>query len=337
MSTVQLSSEQAFELAYSALLASQVSEANAQCVASALVAAQIDGQQGHGLSRVPSYCAQSRTGKVDGFAKPALTQAASAFARVDAANGFAFPAVSVAIDTVTASARQHGIAGATIFRSHHCGQLGAHVERLANEGLVAIMVANTPKAMAPWGGEKALFGTNPIAFAAPRDNEAPIIIDLSLSRVARGKILTAKQANKSIPADWALDKDGAPTTDPDAALFGSMLPAGDAKGAALALMVEVLASTVAGANRGDEATSFFDGEGDPPGVGQLMLAIDIQSAAANNFYPRMEALALAITSQDGARLPGQSRTELRAQARSDGLQIPQSLVSEIKAISAMDT
>lgn len=334
MSTVQLSCDQAFELVHGALMASQVSEANAQSVASALVAAQIDGQQGHGLSRVPSYCAQSRTGKVDGFAKPKIKQSASAYVQVDAANGFAFPAVSVAIDAVVASAREHGIAGASIFRSHHCGQLGAHVERLANEGMVGIMVANTPKAMAPWGGDKALFGTNPIAFAAPRENDSPIIIDLSLSRVARGKILTARQANQPIPADWALDKDGQPTTDPDAALFGSMLPAGDAKGAALALMVEVLASTVAGANRGDEATSFFDGEGDPPGVGQLMLAIDIQSAAAENFYPRMEALALAITSQDGARLPGQGRAEQRAKAKTNGLEIPEKLISEINGLCA---
>lgn len=334
MSNETLSCEQAFELAYGALLASQVSEANAHSVASALVAAQIDGQQGHGLSRVPSYCAQSRTGKVDGFAKPVLNQTAPAFARVDAANGFAFPAVSVAIDAVAAGARENGIAGAGIFRSHHCGQLGAHVEKLASKGMVAIMVANTPKAMAPWGGDKALFGTNPIAFAAPRDNDSPIIIDLSLSRVARGKILTAKQSGESIPPDWALDKDGQPTTDPDAALYGSMLPAGEAKGAALALMVEVLASTVAGANRGDEATSFFDGEGNPPGVGQLMLAIDIQSGAAENFYPRMEALAMAITSQDGARLPGQGRKEQRALAASNGLTVPAKLVTEIKALTA---
>ncbi len=334
MSTVNLSCEQAIVLANSALLASQVSEANAYSVASALVAAQIDGQQGHGLSRVPSYCAQSRTGKVDGFAKPQIFQSTSAFTRVDAANGFAFPAVAVAIDAVAAGARSHGIAGATIFRSHHCGQLGAHVERLANEGMVAIMVANTPKAMAPWGGDKALFGTNPIAFAAPRRDDSPIIIDLSLSRVARGKILTAKQAGDAIPADWALDKNGDPTTDPDAALFGSMLPAGDAKGAALALMVEILASTVAGANRGDEATSFFDGEGNPPGVGQLLLAIDIQSAAAENFYPRMEALATAITTQEGARLPGQGRAEQRAKAKTEGLQVPAKLVSEIEALAA---
>ena len=193
MSTVHLSTDQAFELVRNALLASQVSEANAVSVASALVAAQIDGQQGHGLSRVPSYCAQSRTGKVDGFAKPILMQSAPAFARIDAANGFAFPAVSLAIEAVTANAHVHGIAGASIHRSHHCGQLGSHVELLAGKGLVAIMVANTPKAMAPWGGDKALFGTNPIAFAAPRDNKPPLIIDLSLSRVARGKVLTAKQ------------------------------------------------------------------------------------------------------------------------------------------------
>ena len=106
--------------------------------------------------------------------------------RIDAGHGFAYPPVDLAIDELAVMAPAAGMAGAAIYRSHHCAQLGAHVERLAERGLVALMVANTPKAMAPWGGNTALFGTNPIAFAAPRADGPPLVIDLSLSKGARG-------------------------------------------------------------------------------------------------------------------------------------------------------
>ena len=122
--------------------------------------------------------------------------------------------------------------------------VGRHVERLAEQGLVALFFANTPEAIAPWGGTRAVFGTNPIAFAAPLEGRAPVVVDLALSKVARGDIVAAKQRGEAIPAGWALDKDGRPTTDADAALAGTMIALGDAKGAALALMVEVLAAAL---------------------------------------------------------------------------------------------
>ncbi|MBK0327852.1 Ldh family oxidoreductase [Rhodobacteraceae bacterium F11138] len=306
---------------------------NAQSTALALVAAEIDGQKGHGFSRVASYAAQLRSGKVNGAARPVATRRGSRV-DIDADNGLAFPAIDLAICELTAVTPETGIAMAAIRRSHHCGQLGAHVERLAEAGLAALMVANAPKAMAPWGGSQALFGTNPIAFAVPRADAAPLVIDLSLSRVARGKVMAASKRGDPIPKGWALDADGNPTTDPAAALSGTMVPAGDAKGAALALMVEILAATLTGANHSNEATSFFDAEGAPPGVGQMILAFDTAGVVGPGFGPRLETLLSAILAQEGTRLPGTTRLKKRAEAqKEDCVAIPGHLMDEIETMA----
>src|SRR5260370_5728582 len=151
---------------------------------------------------------------------------------IDVANGFAFPAIDLAVERLPGLASTIGIAGAGFVRSHHFGVVGRHVERLAEAGLVALAFGNTPRAIAPWGGRRALFGTSPLAFAAPHRKAPPIVIDMALSQVARGKILTAGQKGQPIPADWAVDEQGRPTTDPAAALRGALPPLGGAHGAA---------------------------------------------------------------------------------------------------------
>lgn len=319
-------------LVAAALAASDVSAENAAAVARALVRAEVDGQGGHGLSRVAAYAAQARSGKVDGRARPVVRRARPALLAVDAMNGFAFPAIDAAWEALVPLARETGLAGAAFARSHHAGQLGAHVERLAEAGLVALMVCNTPKAMAPWGGAAPLYGTNPIAFAAPRAGDAPLVIDLSLSLVARGKVMAASERGEPIPEGWALDAEGRPTTDPAAALSGTMVPAGGAKGAALALVVEVLSATLTGANPSREATSFFDAEGDPPGVGHFAVAVDPEAAAAD-FAARMEALAAAIGDEPGARLPGAGRLARRRAAAAEGIAVPNATLERIRRIA----
>ncbi|MBO6892749.1 MAG: Ldh family oxidoreductase [Roseibium sp.] len=321
------------ELVRTALQNSSTSAENAASVARALVAAEVDGQAGHGFSRVASYAAQARSGKVDGNAKPEIVQQTASFAGIDAVNGFAFPAIDLAIETLTEITPKTGLAGVGIRRSHHCGQLGAHVERLADQGLVALMVTNAPKAIAPWGGHAPLFGTNPIAFAAPRKDEAPLVIDLSLSKVARGKIMAASKAGKQIPEGWALSPDGQPTTDPKEALAGTMIPAGDAKGAALALIVEILAATLIGANHSYEATSFFDAEGGPPGVGQTLIAFAPDVLSGGGFSDRLEGLLNALLAQEGTRLPGTRRLDGRSRAERDGVAVPAHLHAEISAMT----
>ncbi|WGH78546.1 Ldh family oxidoreductase [Jannaschia ovalis] len=299
-------------------------------VAQALVAAERDGQAGHGLSRMPSYAGQVESGKVDGRALPQVAFPAPGLMRVDARHGFAFPAIDAAIDALIPAARAQGIACATLHRSHHAGQLGPHVERLADAGLVAIMMANTPAAMAPWGGKTGLLGTNPIAFAAPRAGAIPLVIDLSLSAVARGKIMAAKRNGTPIPEGIALDAAGAPTTDPEAALAGTMVPAGGAKGAALALMVEVMAAALTGANLAGEASSLFDAAGDPPGLGQVIIAIDPGAASGGAYAATLERLAAAIEADDGARLPGANRMAKRARTE---IEVGDAALADLRALA----
>jgi len=327
MATLTL--DEAERLVAGALARARTSPENATCVARALVAAEADGLKGHGLSRAPTYAAQAKVGKVDGFATPKLARPRPGAAVIDAAHGFAFPALAAAVEALPAMAREAGIASAAIFRSHHCGAAGHPAERLAEQGLVALMVANTPAAIAPWGGAKAVFGTNPIAFACPLPGRPPLVIDLALSKVARGNILAAKQKGEPIPRGWALDAEGKPTTDPDAALAGTMLPLGDAKGTPLALMVELLAAGLTGANFAADASSFLDAKGPPPGTGQLVVAFD--PAAFGGSPERFVRLIEQVESQPGARLPGSRRLLLRQRAKSDGLTVSETLLKEIES------
>ncbi|MFT5113588.1 MAG: (2R)-3-sulfolactate dehydrogenase (NADP+) [Parasphingorhabdus sp.] len=321
MTTVQLTIDSAIDLAVSVLIHANTANDAALSVAKALVNAEVDGQRGHGLSRLTSYAAQARSGKVNGQAIASVDSRKSAAVRINAQSGFAFPAFDLARSEIASLAPICGIACAAIYNSHHFGQAGYHVEQLARQGLVAMVFGNSPKAIAPWGGNAALFGTNPVAFAAPRQFAAPLVIDLSLSKVARGKIMVAVQKGQPIEEGWALDAAGQPTTSAEDALQGTMLPMGDAKGAALVMMVEILAAALTGANYGFEASSFFDAEGNPPGVGQMMMGLDPEFFSAGSFPQRLELLVNSVIAQPGTRLPGDSRLQARKLAESNGIQI----------------
>ncbi len=301
------------------------SSENAHSVARALVAAEADGLKGHGLSRIPTYLQMVRSGKIDGAAQPSATRPRPGVLAIDAAHGFAYPALDLAVAELPPLAAAQGIAAASIRRSSHCGETGLPCEALARQGMVALLFANTPGAMAPWGGRQPVFGTNPIAFAAPLQGREPVVVDLALSKVARGPVVAAKQRGETIPEGWALDAEGNATTDPGKALAGSMIPLGDAKGAALALMVEVLAACLTGANLAFEASSFLDGEGPPPATGQLLLALDPSAFGHAQFGERIATLAAAIEQQPGARLPGARRLANRARAAREGIVIPPEL------------
>jgi (2R)-3-sulfolactate dehydrogenase (NADP+) len=318
-------------LVAAALIRAKASESNARSVARALVLAEADGLKGHGLSRAAPYAAQSKAGKVDGHAAPVLTRRKPGLVSIDAASGFAYPAIDLAERALPGIVRSQGVAAVAIHRSHHCGAAGHPVERLAEAGFVAILFVNTPSAMAPWGGTMPVLGTNPIAFACPLPGRPPLVIDLSLSKVARSNIVGAKQRGEKIPEGWALDEHGQPTTDPDAAMRGTMVPAGDAKGTALALMVELLAAGLTGANFAAEASSFHDDKGPPPGTGQLIVAFD-PSTFGGDAVSRFGFLAQSIETQQGARLPGTRRLKLREKAKAEGLAVSNALLKEIKAI-----
>lgn len=316
-----------------------VSPAAASSVAGALVAAECMGIPSHGVARLPQYADQVAAGKVRGDAEPRVETPLPATVRVDAGCGFAYPALEAGLDVAVPLALRMGCAALGVTNSHHCGVAGLHVERAARQGLVALLFANTPAAMAPWGGNRASLGTNPLAFACPAPPEDapestaaagagpvhdPLVMDLSLSTVARGKIVAAAREGQPIPEGWAVDAHGSPTTDARAALGGMLLPFGGAKGAALALMVELLAASLTGSNHAYEASSFLDAAGGPPRTGQCMLLIAPQAFGAD-FAGRAAALLGHVLDQPSTRLPGARRFERQRRAHREGVAIPWSL------------
>jgi (2R)-3-sulfolactate dehydrogenase (NADP+) len=333
MNSTTYSAGELIDLVTRCLIASKTSPENAAAVSRALLAAEIDGQKGHGLSRAAAYAAQARSGKVDGYAVPRIDRKKTASVMVDVAHGFAYPAFELAAAELPPIARETGIVAAGFTRSHHAGALGLIVERIAGAEMLALMVSNSPHAMAAWGGKRGIFGTNPIAFAAPRQSAPPIVIDLALSEVARGKIMTAAQKGEPIPSGWAKDTDGNPTTNAEAALKGTLTPIGGAKGAALAFMVEILAAALTGANLAFQASSFFNADGPPPAIGQFLIVIDPAAFGGERAAERLEQLCQAIEAEDGTRLPGTRRIALREAAARDGLLADEKLVAKIRKIA----
>lgn len=302
----------------------------ARSVAKALIAAELDGIASHGLSRLPFYADQVASGKVKGDAEPTVTRPATAVIHVDARDGFAFPAIEAGLAGAASVARETGVVAVAIARSHHCGVAGHHVEHMAERGLVSLFCSNTPAAIAPWGGEAALFGTNPIAFACPRPAAPPLVVDLSLSVAARGKIMVAASKGERIPEGWALDPDGQPTTDAATALVGTLVAVGGAKGTALALIVELLSAGLTGSNFGHQASSFFEAKGPPPRIGQLAIVLDPAAFGGAAMLAHCEDLLQAMLAQPGVRLPGDRRLELRAQLNAEGITLPRALFDELE-------
>ena len=330
----RIAADELTSLAVGALMAAGASRANAQATAAAVVYADQRGLASHGVSRLPMYIAQLRNGRVDPRATPVVVAERAAALLVDAGNGMAYPACALAVEGLIERAKAHGSAVASVTRSHHFGVGAYHLEAVGRAGMVGLAFSNSPAAMPAWGGRRALFGTNPIAAVFPRRHAPSLMIDLSLSQVARGKIMVAAREGTPIPQGWATARDGTPTTDAREALDGMMLPFGGAKGAMLALVVELLAAALAGANFGYEAGSFLTEDGPRSQIGHLFWAIDPGALAGSDAYlSRVDALVEAMLEDDDVRLPGQRRESLADAAARDGIEIPEALLRQLDALA----
>jgi (2R)-3-sulfolactate dehydrogenase (NADP+) len=311
------------------------SEAMAQETARALVAAEADGMASHGLFRVAQYAGHLRSGRVDGAAVPGVVAQKPAACLVDAGDGLAFPACALAVQEALVRAGSCGVAFAGVTRSHHFGVAAWHLEPVARAGMVGIAFGNSPAAMPAWGGRRPIFGTNPIAAVFPRRSAPPLIIDLSLSEVARGKLMVAARDGRPSPLGWAVDSDGKPTTDARAGLDGMMLPAGGVKGAMLALMVELLCCALTGASFGFEADSFLAENGNRPRIGQAFLVIDPGALAGDEtFHQRLELLVQTMLLDETVRLPGERRLQARTRALAQGVEVSPALLGQLAALAA---
>ena len=331
MATEHLTLAQVQDLAAKALEGAGASAANAASVARSTWRAERDGIRSHGLIYVPIYAEHVRCGKVDGQAKPQVERPRPGAVQVDAAHGFAHPAIDAGWDDLCGAARENGVAAMTINRSYNCGVLGHHAERLAEQGLVGLCFTHAPASIAPTGGRTPVIGTNPFSIAMPDgQGGAVLVIDQSASAIAKSEIMLRSREGSELEPGWALDQSGRPTTDPAAALQGSMVPAGGYKGFGVGLMVEIMASCLSGAALSKDASPFAGTRGGPPGTGQCFLAFD-PGAFTDGFYQQITDLAAAISDQDGARLPGQKRRANRAETERDGVNVSTDLLDRIRA------
>lgn len=332
MTGKQLSLAQVEALASGVLRAAGASEAAAHSVARSIRLAERDGIRSHGLLYLPIYAEHLRCGKVIGAAEPVVSRPKPGSIRVDAAGGFAHTAIDAGWADFTAAAQTCGIAALTLHRSYNCGVLGHHAERLAEAGLVGLCFTHAPASIAPVGGTRPVIGTNPFAIAVPDGEGGALwVIDQSASVVAKSEILLRARKGEAIEPNWALDADGQPTTVAEAALRGSMLPAGGQKGFGMGLMVEILAAALAGANLSQDASPFSGTAGGPPGTGQCFLALDPSGFSGAMFDQSLRRLAGSITDQPGARLPGARRKANRARIMAEGVWVEAALLERIEA------
>ena len=307
----------------------------AEILARNCASAERDGAHSHGIFRIPGYLSTLASGWVNGKAVPVVTDVASGFVRVDAGNGFAQPALEAARALLVDKARSAGIALLAIHNSHHFAALWPDVEPFAEQGLVALSVVNSMTCVVPHGADRPLFGTNPIAFAAPRADGAPIVFDLATSAIAHGDVQIAARKGERLPAGMGVDSLGQPTQDPKAILEGgALLPFGGHKGSALSMMVELLAAALTGGNFSFE----FDWTDHPgartPWTGQLLIVIDPSKTAGQSFAQRSQELVRQMHAAGLRRLPGDRRHRTRAKSQESGVELDAQALRELRALAA---
>lgn len=327
--------EQLLQLARNALERAGANPVMAEAAAKHLVRAEEHGLPTHGMSRVPFYCGYLRNGRAEGAARPKMLSDRAAVCLIDNCDGLPYESSEWAIGEIIQRARRNGIGFAGITNSGHVGVLGIHLLPVAQEGMVGVAFTNSPAAIPAWGGKKPLFGTDPVAFAFPRQNGDPLVIDLALTTVVRGKIMLAMQKGEQIPEGWALDRNGQPTTDPKEALdHGSLFPIGGAKGAMLALAFELICAALTGAAIGTEADSFFSDKGNKPKIGHAFLAIDPGALAGHaRYFERVETVIATMLADEGVRLPGSRRFASEKKLRAEGIEIADDLLAKIEKLA----
>ncbi len=330
--TVHMSLDEVRALSTEVLIANGMSEANAIIIADVVTQAEADGTHSHGLFRVPGYVTSMRSGRMNGKAVPEVTEKSPGLVAVDSKNGFSPPAIIAGKPLAIEKAKSQGIAALGLRNNGNLNALWWEAEHFGDAGLICLTMSTSQSFVAPWGGNKALFGTDPIAFACPRAGKPPMVFDYATSASARGEIQVAAREGHSIPKGWALDKDGNDTTDPAAALEGVQLPFGGHKGNAIMIMVELLSAGLTGGNFCFEAQEQVDAFGGhdagPSNAGQIFILID-PKGFHETFLDRVEGLFGKILAQEGTRIPGDRRYANRARSATDGIECQAALHQQI--------
>lgn len=336
MAQVKLSLDELYKISFETLTRLGLDDDHADAIARNLWLCQRDECQSHGLYRllITSNTVINKAVAVD--AKPEVFDHAPAIVRVDAKDGFSLLAFEKGKELLVEKAKHSGIAAMAINNCVHFSAIWPEIEALTSEGLVALAMLPSYAWVAPAGGTKGVFGTNPMAFGWPRKDAHPMVFDFATSATARGEIELYRRAGKDIPLGWGIDREGNPTTDPQAALDGAMLTFGGHKGSAIAMMVELLAGPLIGDLLSLEAIVADDGMGSAPRHGEIIIALNPESflgELVEQHMQRAEILFSGIMDQ-GARIPSQRRYEARARSEANQyVTVPRKLMDDIEALS----
>jgi len=328
---ITVSFNEALAAAVAALKAAGAMPEHAAATGRALVTAEAEGNRGVGLKHLFAYRDALRDGRAAGDAEPVLEAVTEVVTRVDAAEGFPHLGFERALPRLAEGAETLGVALLTLANGYPCGALGYFARKLAEaHGLAALVAANAgPAVMAASGGKAPVFCTNPLAFAVPTGEEsAALVIDQSSSAASLAKIREHAEAGREIPEGWALDPAGHPTTDARAALAGSVLPFGGVRGANIALMVELLAAGLTGANWSKDAPPFNKGA-KSPGAGLFILAI----APHAGFHTQLQSWLDAVTAEEGVHLPGLAKGDALRHAHHRGFTVDAALWAKVKELA----
>lgn len=330
---VRVDFEELKSLLKTIFISNGTSELTAEVLASNCAGCEQDGALSHGIFRMPGYVASLRTGWVDGRAEPIVTNVSSSFIRIDANNGFAQPAFAAASTAIDQALATTGIAVVATRNSHHFSALWPDVEPYARKGFLAISFVNGLSNVVPHGGHTAVYGTNPIAFATPVANADPFVVDQATSVMANGEVKLHALANKVLPEGTGVDKNGMPSTDPDAILDGGALNTfGGYKGSSIAFMVELMAGALTGGQLSFE-NDFGDCVGaQTPKAGQLLIIVDPARGATTNFSERVALLCNQLKDAGQDRLPGERRYSNRIETQRLGIPIIEDTLFDLKAL-----
>ena len=311
MSTVSLSLQEIGELATRLFSKYGCDEPNTRALVRTVVTAERDGSLSHGLFRVPGYIASLKSGKVNGKASPKVSYNAPTILGVHGDNGFAPLSIERGVPALAEAAKKLGVAVMAVTHTHHFAALWPEVEAIAERALIGLACTCYMPYMAPYGGNKPLFGTNPIAFAWPRPGRDPVVVDMATAAMALGEVQIAAREGHSVPLGTGLDGKGKPTTDPSEIMKGMLLPFGGYKGSAIALMVELLSAGAVGERFSFEAAEADNKDGGPPRGGEFMLAISPELVAGPGWAEHCEGFFRRFEAIEGARLPGSRRHKNR--------------------------
>ena len=333
MTTIQLTLEEIYNLAKKTLLFNGCDEVNADSVASTVCKAERDGSVSHGLFRMPGYIASLKSKKVNGKAKPKITELTQNIIRVHGDYGFAPMSLKIGIPALVEKTKKLGVGILTITNTHHFAALWHETESIANENLIGFACTAYKPSVAPAGAKKALFGTNPISFAWPRPGKTPVVYDMATSTMAMGEVQVAARDGHKVPVGTGLNKEGKQTDNPsEIANGGVLLTFGGYKGSAIAMMIELLAAGLVGDLFSFEAKDEDNNDGGPARGGEFIMAMCPHIIAGEGWEKHSAKFFDQMISLEGVRLPGQRRHKNRLSK--EPRNINKDLVEKIKKLAS---